>query len=162
IVHNWLGIQNKDVDVEWLPATVQSDIATQPKSGGTGVIGIVVAEAMNPGGIQIAGTSTGVATRDVFVIQNEIGSAGWNGITLGSVAILDSTGNDTGVIRGTTLQVPGPCDTAITFQIPVSNPGQPGSKIVSGGELVNIQISRNRIRNTGACGIGPVGFFDPG
>jgi hypothetical protein len=57
--------------------------------------------------------------------------------------------------------VPGPCDTTITFQIPTTNPGQTGSRIVAAGHLVDIQISRNRIRRTGACGIGPVGFFDP-
>ena len=94
-------------------------------------------------------------------IENEIDIAGWNGITLGSVAILDSKGNDTGGISGTTVEVPGPCDTTITLQIPATNPGQPGSRIVAAGNLVNIQINRNRIRNTGACGIGPVGFFDP-
>jgi hypothetical protein len=47
------------------------------------------------------------------------------------------------------------------LQIPTTNPGQPGSRIVAAGQLVNIQINRNRIRNTGACGIGPIGFFDP-
>jgi hypothetical protein len=116
---------------------------------------------MNPGGIQIAGTSTGAATRDVFLNENEIDIAGRNGITLGSLAILDSKGNDTGTITGTTVEVPGPCDTTITLQIPTTNPGQPGSRIVAAGHLVDIQINRNRIRNTGACGIGPVGFFDP-
>jgi hypothetical protein len=159
IVHNWLGIQSKAADLEWLPATVQSDIAQEPQSGGTGLTGI--ASFVAPGGIQIGGTSTGAATRDVFVSENEIDSAGWNGITLGSVAILDSKGNNTGGISGTTVQVPGPCDTTITLQIPGTNPGQPGSRIVAAGNLVNIQINRNRIRNTGACGIGPVGFFDP-
>ncbi len=159
IVHNWLGIQSKTADLEWLPATVQLDIAKEPQSGGTGLTGI--ASFVAPGGIQIAGTSTGAPTRDVFVIENEIDSAGWNGITLGSVAILDSNGNNTGGISGTTVQVPGPCDTTITLQIPSTNPGQPGSRIVAAGNLVNIQINRNRIRNTGACGIGPVGFFDP-
>jgi hypothetical protein len=161
IVHNWLGIQTGALNLEWLPATVQHDIASEPHSSGTGSTDIVGLVAMNPGGIQIAGTSTGAATRDVFVNENEIDIAGWNGITLGSLAILDSKGNDTGTIRGTTIEVPGPCDTTITLQIPTTNPGQPGSRIVAAGHLVDIQINRNRIRNTGACGIGPVGFFDP-
>jgi hypothetical protein len=159
IVHNWLGIQSKTADLEWLPATVHSDITKEPQSAGTGITGIAAFVA--PGGIQIAGTSTGMATTDVFVLENEIDSAGWNGITLGSVAILDSQGNNTGGISGTSLQVPGPCDTKITFQIPAANPSQPGTRIVSAGILINIQINRNRIRKTGACGIGPVGFFDP-
>ena len=161
IVHNWLGIQSKAAQLEWLPATVQSDIANESQSGDTGLTSIAIPVAMNPGGIQIAGMSTGASTKDVFVIENEIDSAGWNGITLGSVAILDSKGNNTGGISGTTVEVPGPCDTTTTFQIPGTNPGQPGSRIVAAGNLVNIQINRNRIRNTGACGIGPVGFFDP-
>jgi hypothetical protein len=154
IVHNWLGIQSKTADLEWLTATVQSDIAKQSQSAETGLTGI--ASFVAPGGIQIAGTSA-----DVFVTENDIDSAGWNGITLGSVAMLDSKGNNTGGISGTTLQVPGPCDTTVTLQIPTTNPDLPGSQIVSGGHLVNVQIDRNRIRNTGACGIGPVGFFDP-
>ena len=151
IVHNWLGIQSRNRDLEWLPATVQRDIASELYSSRTG---------SNPGGIQIAGTSVGAPTRDVFVSENEIDSAGRNGITLGSLAILDSEGNDTGTIAGTTVEVPGPCDTTITLQIPTTNPGQPGSRIVAAGQLVDIQISRIRIGNTGACGIGPVGFFD--
>jgi hypothetical protein len=159
IVHNWLGIQTGTLDLEWLPATVQRDLAMEPSRGSSA--GLAHFVAMNPGGIQIAGTSTGAATRDVFVNENEIDVAGWNGITLGSLAILDSQGNDTGAITGTTVEVPGPCDTTITLQIPTSNPGQPGSRIVAAGHLIDIQINRNRIRNTGACGIGPVGFFDP-
>jgi hypothetical protein len=161
IAHNWLGIQSETVDREWLPATVQRDIASEPHSGGTSSTGIAEFAAMSPGGIQIGGMSTGVATTGVFVSENEIDIAGRNGITLGSLAILDSEGNDTGTITGTTVEVPGPCDTTITLQIPTTNPGQTGSRIVAAGHLVDIQIDRNRIRNTGACGIGPVGFFDP-
>jgi Family of unknown function (DUF6519) len=159
IVHNRLGIQSETADLEWLPAIVRSDIAKEAPSGGAALTGF--ANFVAPGGIQIGGTSTGAATRDVFVVENEIDSAGWNGITLGSVAILDANGNNTGGISGTTVEVPGPCDTTITFQIPTSHPGEPGSRIVAAGNLVNIQINRNRIHNTGACGIGPVGFFDP-
>jgi hypothetical protein len=161
VVHNWLGIQTTSSDIEWLPATVQKDIAGESQSSGTGISGVTRFAAMNPGGIQIAGTSTGGATRDVFVSENEIDIAGWNGITLGSLAVLDSKGNDTGTIVGTTVEVPGPCDTTITLQIPGTNPGQRGSRIVAAGPLIDIEISANRIRNTGACGIGPVGFFDP-
>lgn len=161
IVHNWLGIQTRTLDLEWLPATVQRDIVSEPHSSGMGSTAIAGFVTMNPGGIQIAGMSTGAATRDVFVNENEIDIAGRNGITLGSLAIFDAKGNDTGTITGTTVEVPGPCDTTIALQIPTTNPGQPGSRIVAAGHLVDIQINRNRIRNTGACGIGPVGFFDP-
>ena len=60
-----------------------------------------------------------------------------------------------------TITIPGPCDTKITLTIPGSaTGGQDGGRIVVAGKLRNIQINRNRIRNTGLCGIGPVGFFD--
>ena len=158
ITHNWLGIQSQAVDLEWLPGTVQSDIAKESQSVGTGLTSVASFQAT--GGIQIGGMSGGAATRDVFIIENEIDGAGRNGVTLGSLAILDSKGNNTGGISGTTVQVPGPCDTTTNFQIPASNPSLPGSRLVAAGRLINVQINRNRIRNTGACGIGPVGFFD--
>ena len=158
ILHNWLGIQSRASDLEWLPATVEADLASEPQGGGAGATS---SAAVHPGGIQIAGASSGAPTKDVFVKENEIDAAGWNGITLGSLTILDAKGNDTGTISGITIELPGPCDTKIKLQIPVTSPGQPGSRVVVAGELVDIQINCNRIRNTGACGIGPVGFFDP-
>jgi hypothetical protein len=42
--------------------------------------------------------------------------------------------------------------------VPPEGPG--GGRFAAGGLLVNIQIERNRIRDMGLCGIGPVGFFD--
>lgn len=164
LVHNWVGLRSKAADLEWLPATVQADLsglsapAVTTTAATTAVSGAL---PLGTGGIQIAGTSAGAATIDVFVIENEIDGAGRNGITLGSLAILDANGGDTGEIAGTTIEIPGPCDTTITLQIPGSKSGQPGTRIVAAGKLANIQINRNRIRNTGACGIGPVGFFDP-
>jgi hypothetical protein len=154
ILRNWLGIQSTAVDREWLPVTVSGDLAATTSSGAASTTvkqGIV---PMHPGGIQIAGPS-----RDVFVLENEIDGAGRNGITLGSVSILDGNGKDTGQVTGVTVELPGPCDTHVTLQIPPSKSNQPGARIVAAGNLSNIQINRNRIRNTGACGIGPVGFF---
>ena len=150
LLHNWVGIQSLSADREFLPVTVQGDLANDA-SGFTSAGGVPI----NPGGIQIAGPST-----DVFVIENEIDSAGRNGITLGSVEILDTNGNSTGP-TGVTIILPGPCDTTITLQIdgtPSSDGG--GGSVVSAGKLLNIKINRNRIRNTGLCGIGPVGFFN--
>ncbi len=149
LLHNWVGIQSLSADREFLPVTVQGDLANN-SSGLTSAGGVPV----NPGGIQVAGPST-----DVFVIENEIDSAGRNGITLGSVDILDTNGNSTG-LTGVTITVSGPCDTTSTLQIPGTPGGQGGGSIVSAGNLLNIQINRNRIRNTGLCGIGPVGFFN--
>ena len=152
LVHNWVGIQSAAADREWLPVTVQTDLkADSGSSGLSTTIGIV---SLNPGGIQIAGPSS-----DVFVVENEIENAGRNGITLGSLLIIDDKGNDTGP-NGGTVTVPGPCDTTVTLQVPGSPGGQGGGRIVSAGKLLNIQINRNRIRNSGLCGIGPVGFFN--
>ena len=152
LVHNWVGIQNAAADREWLPVTVQADLKTDFSSSGlSSGIGIV---SLNPGGIQIAGPSS-----DVFVVENEIDNAGRNGITLGSFSILDDNGKDTGP-NGGTVTVPGPCDTTVTLQVPGTPGGQGGGRIVSGGKLLNIQINRNGIRNSGLCGIGPVGFFN--
>jgi hypothetical protein len=154
IVHNWVGVRSAAADREWLPVTVTGDLAADAKAGATVTTGIFGIVPLHPGGIQIAGPS-----EDVFVIENEIDSAGRNGITLGSVSILDGNGNDTGEINGVTTEVLGPCEN-ITLTIPGSKSGQQGGKVVAAGKLINIQINRNRIRNTGLCGIGPVGFFD--
>jgi hypothetical protein len=79
------------------------------------------------------------------------------------VTILGSDGNPSGQVTGVTVQVPGPCDTTITMEIPGSTTGgQGGGTVVAAGPLRNIEIDRNRIRNTGLCGIGPVGFFNLG
>jgi hypothetical protein len=150
LVHNWVGIQSASADREWLPVTVQGDLTAQSAGLTTASGGV----PLNPGGIQIAGPSS-----DVFVIENEIEGAGRNGITLGSLEILDENGNPTGP-TGVTITVPGPCDTTGTLQVPGTPASQGGGRIVSAGKLLNIQVNRNRIRNTGLCGIGPVGFFN--
>src|SRR5262249_37385043 len=155
VLRNWLGIQSTAVDREWLPATVSSDLAGMTTAGTGTTTGLQSIVPVHPGGIQIAGPS-----RDVFVVENEIDQAGRNGITLGSLSILDANGNDSGHIKGVTIIEEGPCDTTITLHVPGSRPGQPGEKIVASGKLVNVQIDRNRIRDCGLCGIGPVGFFD--
>jgi hypothetical protein len=162
ILRNWVGIQNAATDTLWLPLTVASDLSNAASGGGsTPVSGVAEAInetgsiALNSGGIQIAGPS-----QDVFVLENEIEGGRGNGITLGSLLVLDSNGNDTGTVIGVLPLPEDPCATTGTLQIPISVPGTPGTRFVAGGKLINIQIDRNRIRNMGMCGIGPVGFFD--
>lgn len=163
IVHNWVGLQvmrpshikGAPPDSEWLPVTVTGDLTADAKTAAAGSTPIFVKETVHPGGIQIAGHSS-----DVFVVENEIEQAARNGITLGSLSILDTKGNDTGQINGVSIVEPGPCDTTVTLQVPGTKPGDQGGKVVASGKLLNIQINRNRIRNCGLCGIGPVGFFD--
>jgi hypothetical protein len=164
IVHNWVGLQamspsrtqGAPPDSEWLPATVTGDLTADAKAAAAGAAAIFVKEPVHPGGIQIAGHSS-----DVFVVENEIEQAARNGITLGSLSILDTKGNDTGQVTGVTVVQPGPCDTTVTLQVPpTTTTGGQGGRVVASGKLLNIQINRNRIRNCGLCGIGPVGFFD--
>ena len=109
----------------------------------------------HPGGIQI-----GSPSQDVFIVENEIDGGSRNGITLGSLAILNQDGNDTNQIVGLLLVPEDPCSTTGTLQTPGTNPGSGGGTVAAGGPLVRIQIESNRIRSMGLCGIGPVAFFD--
>jgi hypothetical protein len=155
VVHNWVGIQGKAVNRQWLPAAVTQDLAAGPSTA-VAAGGGATTVPLHPGGIQIAGPAT-----DVFVIENEIDGAGRNGITLGSLTIVKEDGSSTGEITGVTIELPGPCDTTITLTIPGSTTDDGGGRrIIASGPLRNIQINRNRIRDTGLCGIGPVGFFN--
>jgi hypothetical protein len=154
LVHNWVSVQSALADREWLPISVQTDLAADSKPAPAAFTTSSGTVSLNPGGIQIAGPSS-----DVFVLENEIENSGRNAITLGSVLILDNQGNDTG-LNGVTITIPGPCDTTITLVIPGTPGGSNGGSIVAGGKLLNIQINRNRLRNSGLCGIGPVGFFN--
>ena len=152
VVRNWCGTQSTAVNREWLPVTVAQDLGAKLSTGGT--IDVV---PLHPGGIQIAGPSV-----DVLVENNEIDGAGRNGITLGGLSVANQDGRSSGTITGLTVEVPGPCDTKITLTIPGKTTGdsQGVGRIIADGRLLNIQITRNRIRKTGLCGIGPVGFFN--
>ena len=154
VVRNWLGIHDA-VNREWLPFTVTQDLAP---TAGTDAASAVAVLPLHPGGLQIAGPSV-----DVFVLENEIDRAGRNGITLGSVTLIDDEGDPTGEVTGVTLTVPGLCDTPVTVAIPgkPAGGGDDGRTVIASGELRDVQICRNRIRQTGLSGIGPVGFFDP-
>jgi hypothetical protein len=172
IDRNWVGIQSAANNVEWLPASVAGDLIADANAAGSGTttagstgtsttvdeaalfIGISKV-ALHPGGIQIAGPS-----QDVFVIENEIEGGRRNGITLGSFTILDSKGNDTGATNGVIIVDEGPCDTTVTLEPGTPGSVAPGTTVVAGGRLLRILIARNRIRNMGLCGIGPVAFFN--
>lgn len=160
IVHNWVGLQDADNADQWIPTSVADDLAAGiTASGGTfgtnpGVADGTVVGA--PGGIQIAGPAS-----DVFVLENEIEGGSFNGVTLGSIATLGSDGTFTNATNGITIIKPDGCCPGGTLGFPVNTPG--GStvgKFGAGGRLINVQIKRNRIRDMGLCGIGPVAFFD--
>ncbi len=188
ISRNWVGIQSAANVQQWLPTVVAQDLsAASSTAGGTAgasagslsgsssksfvpistsedpallnnLFSEVSASDFNqapgvghPGGIQIGGHSA-----EVLLVENEIHGGSRNGITLGSFSVI-SNGNDTGQWNGVLLA--GASDTA-TLLTSGTNPGTGGGTVVSSGILSNVQIQRNRIRNMGLCGIGPVGFFD--
>lgn len=156
ILRNWVGIQNAANNLLWLPATVVVDLAADASAVAPApAASVSTAGGLHPGGIQIAGPS-----RDVFVLENEIDGGSRNGITLGSLSVLDSNGKDTGTIIGVLTFPEDNCSKGGTLEVPITTPGTTGTTVVAGGKLLNVQIDRNRIRNTGLCGIGPVGFFN--
>jgi hypothetical protein len=97
-------------------------------------------------------------------LRNEIQGGRGNGITLGSLVIIDANGNPVGRVVGIfPPDLPtGEC-CAHSFLFPntmtYNTAGNVG-RIVVEGRLTNLHIENNRIRNMGLCGIGPVGFFD--
>jgi len=178
IDRNWVGVETSLTVREWLPFTVVEDLiggsisqqlspgaspeATAPDpavtrqfidSAGLNITYVEIPH--HPGGIQIGGPST-----DAYIIENEIEGGGRNGITLGSIDILDSNGKNTGQWVGVVVTGENDCCGTGTLQVSGNIPGQGGNTLVAGGILINIQIHCNRIRNMGMCGIGPVGFFN--
>jgi Family of unknown function (DUF6519) len=152
IDHNWVGLQDASNATNWASATVVADLASSLSAAAGGFGGGEGAAAVANGGIQVAGSS-----QDIFITENEIEGGSHNGITLGSFVILDANGADTGTITGLRATKAD----ASSLQLPNSAAiGKTEGKLGAAGGLQNIQISGNRIRNMGLCGIGPVGFFD--
>ena len=151
IEHNWVGLQDAVMARAWLPASVLSDLPARFEPE----LACDVEHCPLPlrAGIQIAGPS-----QDVFVIENEIEGGRRNGITLGSLVLLNTDGSESSTLVGTLPVEEDECSNTGTLKLsPTSSSGQ---CLGAGGLLSNIQIDRNRIRNMGLCGIGPVGFFD--
>jgi len=108
------------------------------------------------GGIQIGGTSDRVR-----IINNIIQGGIANGITLGSVMVVDANGNDGGILIGWVVNANdpcNPCNPGSTFFPPGSS--QDPTRTVSAGPLTEIRIERNRIYDMGLSGISVVAFFD--
>lgn len=106
------------------------------------------------GGVQVGGPSS-----DVWIVENQITGGSRNGITLGNLIALDSSGNDTREWFGLLLNKEEACSQGGTGSVP--RMGGSGNKpIAAGGVIHNLHILRNRIASTGMCGIGPIGFFN--
>lgn len=108
------------------------------------------------GGLQIGGTSD-----DVRIIDNLIQGGIGNGITLGSVLVVDRDGNDTHRRIGWVVNPDDPCNPCKpgTVVFPPARP-EDGSQTISAGALSAILIERNRILDMGLNGIGVAAFFD--
>ncbi len=161
VERNWVGLQSVANDREWLPVTVVGELAAavKPATASVAVTGAVISSdkmALHPGGIQIGGPSV-----DVYVLENEIEGGSRNGITLGSFEVVDAEGKDTLKWVGVLVTAEeDDCDCTGGLEPPPGGGTDGGGKVVAGGRLRNIHIHRNRIRNMGLCGIGPVAFFD--
>ncbi len=149
--HNWVGLFR--ATPEWLPAEMARDVGGYAASRAASAVKKGLGA---PGGVQIAG-----ASKDVFMIENEIEGGDGNGIALGSVRLLNADGVDTGVLTGVVMTAKDDCATTISNQIPGTiSSGGGKATVVAASRLINVTIARNRIRDMGLCGIGPVGFFD--
>jgi len=149
IEKNWIVLQDDMNAIVSMPSSVVTDLSA-------GFDAIAPAIPLANGGIHVGGPS-----RDVFIVENEIEGGSRNGITLGSFSILDATGGPASGLTGLLPNAPDPAAATFTLALPGSVvSGNSKGTIVAGGLLQNIQIARNRIRNMGLCGIGPVGFFN--
>jgi hypothetical protein len=152
VTSNWVGPATAAI----LPAIVINDYGFSTRNG-TALSILSGSFFKAPCGIQIGGTS-----RDVYICWNEIERGRGNGITLGSVILVDGNGDPVNGPSGTN---PGrdpqnPCaggDLLLLGRAVLR--GRDVSTVVE-GRLSGIHIESNRIRYMGLCGIGPVGFFD--
>jgi hypothetical protein len=157
VEHNWVGLQDATIADAWLPASVIGDlppgIKTELSGAAAGSALVSTGLSLASAGIQIAGPS-----QDVYVVENEIEAGRRNGITLGSLVLLEADGSESSAPVGVLAVAEDDCSTTSTLQLAATN--QSGQSLGAGGPLSNIHIDRNRIRDMGLCGIGPVGFFD--
>jgi hypothetical protein len=112
-------------------------------------------ETSGSGGVQVGGPSS-----DVWIVENQITGGARNGITLGNLIELDTNGNGTGEYFGLTLTWDKACSGGGSGSISTGGGGSGKTPIAAGGIIRKLHILRNRIADTGMCGIGPVGFFN--
>ena len=141
---NLVTIQSTGTVKDFLPATVVSDLSLGSIDSGS--------QFLHPGGIQIGGPSSLVYVRD-----NEILGGSRNGITLGSITVVDSSNNDLGGWWGVVVIGGDDCCTG-GLTLTGSGPST-GQTFANAGPLQEIFIERNLIAAMGLCGIGPVAWF---
>jgi hypothetical protein len=112
------------------------------------------------GGLQIGGTS-----ERVRIIDNLIQGGRGNGITLGSVIVVNVDDQDTGIFIAWPIFPDDPCQPCrpgdSRFPDPVdTDDGEGRTRTRPAGPLYDIHIERNLILDMGLCGIGVAAFFN--
>ena len=154
--HLWFERNTVEIESSRLfrPAKELSPVTGKAGSSASAAGKDSLAATSGSGGVQIGGPS-----RDVWIVENQITGGNRNGITLGNLIALDADGNDTGEFFGLTLKEDEACSAGGSGSIPSSG-GSGNRPIAAGGIIRYLHILRNRIADSGMCGIGPVGFFN--
>jgi hypothetical protein len=103
------------------------------------------------GGIQLGG-----GCERVKVLDNVIRGGIWNGITLGSVRVVGGDDDSDEPDKPTTFDPCFPCRPVDTTE----EDDDPDVRIISAGDLYDIEIRGNTIEDMGANGIAVVRFFN--
>ncbi|MGH8583540.1 MAG: DUF6519 domain-containing protein [Gammaproteobacteria bacterium] len=117
------------------------------------------------GGVGLGGMQIGGTSERVRIIDNLIQGGRGNGITLGSVIIVNADEQDTGIFIAWPIFPDDPCQPCrpgdSRFPDPVDGDGgEGGTRTRSAGALYDIHVERNRILDMGMNGIGVAAFFN--
>ena len=161
-------IEMRDVAGSWPGVFVTADdvlierntIRVLPSSRLTNALTTFVAVGgVGLGGLQIGGTS-----ERVRIIDNLIQGGRGNGITLGSVIVVNAEDQDTGGIIAWPIHPDDLCEPCRPGDSHLPDPdggdGEGGTRTRSAGALYDIHIERNRILDMGMNGIGVAAFFN--
>ncbi len=153
--HLWFERNTVDITLLRVVEEQRTEILNADSSGSSAAAAIA-AITSGTGGVQVGGPSL-----DVWIVENQITGGTRNGITLGNLIALDENGNNTFRFLGLTLSMEDACSKGGSSSIPPTfGGGSSQNPIAAGGTIRNLHILRNRVADTGMCGIGPVGFFN--
>lgn len=161
-------IEMRDVAGSWPGVFVTADdvlierntIRVLPLRQSANALAFVAVGGVGLGGLQIGGTS-----ERVRIIDNLIQGGRGNGITLGSVIVVNADDQDTGIIIAWPIFPDDPCEPCRPgdshFPDPIdTDGGEGGTRTRPAGPLYDIHIERNRILDMGMNGIGVAAFFN--
>jgi hypothetical protein len=161
-------IEMRDVAGSWPGIFVTADdvriernsIQVHPQRRSQIARSVVPPTANGLGGLQIGGTS-----ERVRIIDNLIQGGRGNGITLGSVVVVNDDDQDIGTIIAWPIHPDDPCQPCRPGDSRLPDPqdtiGIEGRRRTrSAGSLYDIHLERNRIFDMGMNGIGVAAFFN--